>query len=129
MRKRVDDLTYTIRFTPRRPTSIWSAANVKRIAELEKLGTIMPAGRSAFEQRKDAKTSIYAYEQGEAQLDPAHEQQFRASKKAWEFFQSHPPWLRRREIWRVIHAKRPETRQRRFEDLFRKAEQGIRLDQ
>src|SRR5882672_7638393 len=48
VRKRVDDGRYTIRFTPRKPKSNWSAININRVAELEKLGRMRPAGRAAF---------------------------------------------------------------------------------
>ena len=34
VRKGIDDLSYTIRFTPRRPHSNWSSVNVKRVGEL-----------------------------------------------------------------------------------------------
>src|SRR5437868_9447343 len=36
VRTRVDDDAYTIRFTPRKPGSIWSVVNTKRVGELIK---------------------------------------------------------------------------------------------
>jgi hypothetical protein len=60
---------------------------VKRVAELTKLGLMCPAGVKAFNARKGDKTGIYAYEQRKnAKLPPAFEKQFRANKKAWDFF-------------------------------------------
>jgi len=88
VRNSIDGISYQIRFTPRKLTSIWSAVNVKRVAELTRLGLMRPSGVKAFEARKGDKTGIYAYEQRKhARLAPAYEKQFRANKKAWEFFQ------------------------------------------
>ncbi|MGH8610566.1 MAG: YdeI/OmpD-associated family protein, partial [Gammaproteobacteria bacterium] len=44
IRKSVDDLSYTNRFTPRRPGSIWSAINIRRAEGLVKQGRMQPAG-------------------------------------------------------------------------------------
>src|SRR5437764_6265231 len=52
IRKSVDDLRYTSRFTPRRRGSIWSAVNIKRAQELRDKGLMHPAGMAAFNARK-----------------------------------------------------------------------------
>src|SRR5262245_21497132 len=44
IRKSVDETSYTIRFTPRKSRSIWSAINIKRAQELIELGRMRPAG-------------------------------------------------------------------------------------
>ena len=120
--------SYRIRFTPRKPTSTWSAINVKRIAELTKLGLMRPGGVKAFDARKGDKTGIYAYEQRKtAKLPSAYEKQFRASKKAWAFFQSQPPWYKRTARYRVISAKQEATRQRRLAELIRDSETGLKI--
>ncbi|HZE26873.1 MAG TPA: YdeI/OmpD-associated family protein [Terriglobales bacterium] len=125
VRNSIDEISYRIRFTPRKPTSIWSAVNVKRVAELTKLGLMCPAGVIAFEARKGDKTGIYAYEQRKsAKLSRAYEQQFRANKKAWNFFQSQPSWYRRTAAYRVISAKREETRLKRLAQLIEDSELG-----
>jgi uncharacterized protein YdeI (YjbR/CyaY-like superfamily) len=56
VRNSIDAVSYRIRFTPRKPTSTWSAINVKRVAELTKLGLMHPAGVKAFEALKGDKT-------------------------------------------------------------------------
>src|SRR5271165_351608 len=53
LRKRVDEVSYTIRFTPRKPRSIWSAINIKRAQELQAAGKMHAAGREAFAKRSD----------------------------------------------------------------------------
>lgn len=115
VRKRIDDESYKIRFTPRKATSTWSAVNIQRMAELTGQGRVLPAGLQAFEKRSEKKSGIYAYEQrGQAELGEAFERQFREREAAWEFFQAQPPWYRKTATWWVVSAKKEETRQRRL---------------
>jgi uncharacterized protein YdeI (YjbR/CyaY-like superfamily) len=94
VRKSLDEISYVIRFTPRRPRSAWSAINIKRVAELTRLELMHPAGLQAFERRTGDRSEIYAYEQRKgAKLSGAYEKQFCAHKKAWKFFQAQPPWF------------------------------------
>lgn len=53
IRKRIDDRSYTIRFTPRKPRSIWSKVNISRAQELIEHGRMQPAGLAAFEARRE----------------------------------------------------------------------------
>ena len=119
LRKTIDDASYRIRFTPRKPRSNWSAVNVKRVAELTAQGRMHPAGLQAFAQRAEAKTGIYAYQQRHtAELDAAYEQLFRANEAAWAFFQAQPAGYRRTAIWWVISAKKEETKRKRLATLI-----------
>ncbi len=119
VRESLNETSYVIRFTPRRPRSIWSAINIKRVAELTKLGLMRPAGMQAFEKRTGDRSEIYAYEQRKgAKLSAAYEKKFRANKRAWKFFQAQPPWYRRTASWWVISAKKEETRLKRLAQLI-----------
>ena len=119
VRRRIDDASYSIRFTPRKARSTWSAINVRRVAELAAEGLMHPAGIAAFERRSDDKTAIYSYEQREAaRLDAEQERRFRANARAWDWFQAQPPSYRRTATYWVISAKRQETRDRRLERLI-----------
>jgi uncharacterized protein YdeI (YjbR/CyaY-like superfamily) len=125
VRKSLDDISYVIRFTPRRSRSVWSAINIKRVAELSQLGLMQPAGIQAFERRTGDRSEIYAYEQRkDAKLNAEYEKKFRANRKAWKFFQAQPPWYQRTASWRVISAKKEETRLKRLAELIRDSEQG-----
>jgi uncharacterized protein YdeI (YjbR/CyaY-like superfamily) len=119
VRRRVDDESYTIRFTPRKPRSHWSKVNVRRVEELRREGRMGAAGLRAFEQRSEERTAQAAYEQDEEpELGADYERRFRANRKAWEFFQSRPPWYRRAATHWVVGAKREETRERRLGQLI-----------
>ncbi len=127
IRKRIDDESYTIRFTPRRKGSTWSAVNIRRVGELSELGLMQPAGLRAFEQRTADNSSIYAYENAPRELTADAEKKFRAKKNAWTFFSEQPPSYRRVAIYWVMSAKKEETRARRLATLIEDSAHGRRL--
>lgn len=128
VRKRIDDESYCIRFTPRKPTSIWSAVNIQRVEELTAEGRMRPAGLASFEKRSAAKSRTYAYEQSQDPvLDATSEEEFRSHPAAWDFFTDQAPWYRKKVSWWVISAKREETRARRLAKLIEASEKGERL--
>lgn len=125
IRKSIDEVSYAIRFTPRKVDSTWSAVNIKRVEELTALGLMRPAGLAAFEKRVKEKSGIYAYEQRQAaELSQAQTAQFRANPAAWEFFQSQPPSYRKAAVWWVVSAKKEETGQKRLAALIADSAQG-----
>lgn len=127
VRKRVDDESYTIRFTPRRPGSTWSAVNIKRVAELEKQGLMQPAGLKAFALRSEEKSRTYAYEQRQsATLGENHLKKLKANRKAWAFFEALAPGYQRLAIHRVVSAKKEETRLKRLDELIEESANGRR---
>jgi uncharacterized protein YdeI (YjbR/CyaY-like superfamily) len=127
VRRRIDDVSYSIRFTPRKAISNWSAINIARVAELTNLGLMQPAGLRAFEQRREDKSAIYAYENAVRTLDPADEKTFRANRTAWQFFNAQPPSYRRVCIYWVTSGKKEETRARRLATLIGDSAHGRRV--
>jgi uncharacterized protein YdeI (YjbR/CyaY-like superfamily) len=127
IRKSVDDLRYTIRFTPRRRGSIWSAVNIKRARELSDKGLMEPAGMAAFNARKENKSGIYSYEQRSANLDVPYEKKLKQNKVAWNFFYAQPPSYRKAAGWWIVSAKQEVTRVKRLERLIRESARGKRL--
>jgi uncharacterized protein YdeI (YjbR/CyaY-like superfamily) len=127
VRRSLGEESYTIRFTPRKPKSIWSAVNIKRVGELTELGRMHPAGLKAFDERDLERTNLYSNEQSALQLDPADEAQFRANPRAWDFFESQPPSYRKPAMWWVMSAKKEETRQRRLATLIADSAAGRRI--
>ena len=129
LRKRVDDVSYTIRFTPRRPRSIWSAVNIKRAQELIEQRRMRPAGQQAFAARTENRSGIYAYEQRQPEFDEPYRQKLRQNKAAWKFFQAQPTSYRKTATWWVLSAKKEETRLRRLEKLIEDSAEGRTLPQ
>lgn len=129
VRKSIDDQSYTIRFTPRKPGSIWSAINIKKIEGLSEKGLMQPAGMASYAKRKEHKSKIYSYEKEPEMLSEEFERQFRANEKAWDFFQKQAPWYQKTAIHLVMTAKREETRISRLETLIRDSENGTKIKQ
>ncbi len=127
IRKSVDEFSYTIRFTPRKPQSSWSAVNVKRFNKLSELRLIRPSGHKAFQESDQKKTVKYSEERKGARLDAAFEKKFKANKAAWEFFTSQAPWYQRTSTFWVMSAKQEETRLKRLTILINDSENNRRL--
>ena len=124
VRRRIDEVSYSIRFTPRKPRSIWSAVNTKRVAELAAQNLMHPAGTKAFAARQDDRSSIYAFEQENVLFEEGQETRFRTRKAAWKFFSAQANWYRKTATWWVISAKRQETREKRLAALIEHSEEG-----
>jgi uncharacterized protein YdeI (YjbR/CyaY-like superfamily) len=127
VRRSIDDESYSIRFTPRRKNSIWSAVNIKKVAELKEKGLMMPAGLEAFGHRKEEKSKVYSFENKDKGLDEEMIRTFKANKKAWTFFQSQAPWYQRTVSWWVISAKKEDTREKRLRVLIEDSANGKRI--
>lgn len=118
VRQRVDDQSYTIRFTPRKPGSIWSSVNIRKAQALIEQGRMTPPGLGAFKARSAQKAGIYSYEQRPAELTEPYAGLLSRNRVASEFFKSQPPWYRRTATWWVISAKKEETRLKRVQTLI-----------
>jgi uncharacterized protein YdeI (YjbR/CyaY-like superfamily) len=129
VRKRFDEQSYTIRFTPRKPHSIWSVVNIKRAQELVAEGRVRPPGLRAFQGRDEEKTKKYSYEREQAAFDSALEAKLRANRKASSFFDTQPPGYRKLATFWVMSAKKEETRAKRMDQLIACSASGKRIDQ
>jgi uncharacterized protein YdeI (YjbR/CyaY-like superfamily) len=125
--RRVDDERWAIRFSPRRPKSIWSLKNIRRVGELTKLGRMAPPGLEAFERRDPSEAGTYSFEQAKPELGQDLESRFRRNRKAWRFWEEQPPGYRKAATWWVVTAKREETRLRRLTTLIEDSANGRRL--
>jgi uncharacterized protein YdeI (YjbR/CyaY-like superfamily) len=118
VRRRIDDDGHSIRFTPRKARSTWSAVNIDKAQTLIAEGRMAPAGLRAYEARSEDNSRIYAFEQGNVELPAEAERQLRANEDAWRYWESRPAGYRRIATWWVISAQRPETRTRRLATLI-----------
>lgn len=117
IRRNIDDISYSIRFTPRRPGSTWSGVNINRARVLIKQGQMRPAGLKAFDERRENKSGIYSYEQRKLDLEEPYNQLLRKNEAARKFFQTQSASYRKAVYWWIMSAKREETRLKRLERL------------
>ena len=127
VRKSWDDISYTIRFTPRKATSNWSAVNIAKMEVLTAKGLMQPAGLASFDKRQESKSKIYAYENEAKEFDAAYLKKFKANKKAWNFFKFQAPSYIKVSIHRVMSAKQEQTKSSRLEKLMKASEEGRRI--
>jgi len=128
IRRRIDAVSYTIRFTPRNPGSTWSAVNLKRVRVLLKAGRMRPAGLKVFQERDRRKAGLYSFEQRrQIKLPPRFEKRLRASKRAWTHYCTQAPWYQRTAAFWVISAKQEATRLKRLAILIASSGAGRRI--
>jgi uncharacterized protein YdeI (YjbR/CyaY-like superfamily) len=121
VRHSVDAVSFSVRFTPRRPRSAWSTININRFQELRAEGRVKPAGLSAFEAKVKSR---YSFESRPQALATAYLRTFRSNARAWAFFEAQAPWYRRTCSFWVMSAKQPETRERRLAQLISRSARG-----
>lgn len=129
IKKRVDESSFTHRFTPRRPTSKWSQWNLKRVKALRQSGLMAPSGLAAYRQRRIAKTAVYLFEQAKNPrvLDPQSSREFRSHADAWKFFLAQPQGYRRLIVGWIVAAKRDETRAKRLAQVIAASQARMRV--
>lgn len=114
VRRSMGEEGYTIRFSVRRPHSIWSRVNIAKAETLISAGKMRPAGLAKYRARRTDRSVIYSYEQRSAEIDPELRKRFMAQRKAWAFFEGQAPSYRKTVAWWINSAKRAETREARL---------------
>ncbi len=127
VRNSIDGESYSIRFTPRKPKSIWSAVNIKKVEELKKRGLMTPKGLALFESKDENKLRTYSFERSQIELSQEFEKKFKANKKAWEFFQQMQPSYKKPAINWVVSAKQEVTKLSRLTTLINDSEAGRKI--
>ena len=118
VRYSLDDERSAQRFTPRRKGSVWSAINVRKVAELTAQGRMRPTGLAAYEARDPGRTAIYSYEREAAALTDEEVGRLRANAAAAADWDRRPPSYKRAILYWIVSAKKPETRARRLDALI-----------
>lgn len=117
---------YTIRFTPRKARSNWSAVNIAKVEELAQRGLMRPAGVAAFALRTNEPGS-YSFERDALAFSPDQEKPFREAAEAWTWFTAQAPSYQKAAIHWVTSAKRAETQHKRLAELIADSAAGLRV--
>jgi len=127
VRKSIDAESYTIRFTPRKPSSIWSAINIQKIGDLTKAGLMTDAGLKAFSFRTENKSKIYSHEKEPVPLLEVYEKQFKSNKTAWDYFEKQAPSYKKVMIHWIMSAKQEKTQLSRLEKTIAESKKQKRV--
>jgi uncharacterized protein YdeI (YjbR/CyaY-like superfamily) len=120
--KRLDGDRYALKFTPRQPTSKWSAINRQRWRELEKEGLLTSAGLAM-----PPTDNTYGPRPEIPELPAYITKALKAEPKAWAFFRQLAPGHRRNFVVWIHMAKRPETREKRIRESIALLAAGKKL--
>ena len=126
VRRGLDQDSFSVRFSPRKARSVWSAINIRRAKELAAEGRLAAPGRAAFEARRSAK-GVYSFESKPADFPPALKRRFRAHARAYAFWSAQPPGYRRVVTFWVMAAKQEATRTRRLDVVIGCSARGARI--
>ena len=122
IRRTIDNESYSIRFTPRNPKSIWSEVNIKKAESLLSQGLMSAKGEELFNNRKEDKSSLYSYENKPVELPVEFRKQFESNKVAFNFFEKQSKSYKKTAYFWVLSAKLEATRKTRLEKLIQKSE-------
>ena len=115
--QRIDADAVRQRWTPRRPGSTWSRVNIEAVERLRREGRMRPEGLAAYDRRREDRSAIYAYEQGDRVWPPEYEGLLRADPRAAAFWDGATASYRRLCTHWVLSAKQAATRDRRMAQL------------
>ena len=127
IRKSINEESYMIRFTPRKPKSHWSKVNINKVKELKKKGLMMPSGIAAFRKLSEDNSEKASYEQKRIKMPGKYLEIIKKNKKAWAYFQKETPSYRKQVTWWIISAKQEATRTKRLGILIKDSEDGQRI--
>ncbi|HZG24651.1 MAG TPA: YdeI/OmpD-associated family protein [Chitinophagaceae bacterium] len=128
VRKSINAESFSIRFTPRKDTSIWSAINIRKVDELRKAGLMTAWGQRAFDLRAEDRSNIYSHENEALNLTAAFKKKFKAENIAWRFFNQQAPSYKKVMIHWIMSAKQEKTRLLRLEKTIRVSAQQKRME-
>ena len=124
--RRIDERSHALRFSPRKATSQWSPSNKQRVERLVAAGRMTRAGMAAIEVAKaNGAWDDLASRMVDVTPDDL-EQALAGVPEAAERWRTWPPSHRRAFISWVLQAKRAETRQRRIDEVVRRAAANLR---
>jgi len=127
VRRSVDQISFSVRFTPRKPRSTWSRVNIAHAQRLTQAGRMAQPGLAAFHVREGEPTGVSSPERNAMKLAPAYARRFRADAVAWAYFEAEAPWYRRTSIFWIMSAKQEQTRVKRLETLIACSRRRVRI--
>jgi uncharacterized protein YdeI (YjbR/CyaY-like superfamily) len=124
---RLDEDSFSQRFTPRKARSTWSRRNTEHVERLKKAGRMAPAGLAAYEARDRLQAPAAWYDEERPELSPQFLQALRANGKAWAHYQAQAPSYRHMTTHWVMSAAKEETRARRLGILIDCSARGRKI--
>ena len=113
----VDEEKYMQFFTRRKPKSVWSKINKEKVQRLMAAGLITQAGYDSIETAKQNGSWIILDDVEELIIPADLENEFNNNAGSKDFFLSLSKSVRKSMLHWIMMAKRPETRQKRINEV------------
>jgi uncharacterized protein YdeI (YjbR/CyaY-like superfamily) len=127
-KKGFDENYWLQKFTPRGPKSIWSKINTEKAEKLIASGAMKPAGLKAVEAaRQDGRWGAAYASQKNITIPEDFQAALDQNKKAKVHFAELKSAERYSFLFRIHHAKKPETRARQIQKFVEMLEKGEKL--
>jgi uncharacterized protein YdeI (YjbR/CyaY-like superfamily) len=118
----IDDQSYLLRFSPRKPDSVWSMSNIRRVEMLIEKGRMTEAGLVAVQAAKESgEWQATIDRENPEYLPPDLEASFDQDPGAWHAYRKLPVSKKKRYIYWLQSAKKQKTRQKRITEIIRLA--------
>jgi uncharacterized protein YdeI (YjbR/CyaY-like superfamily) len=112
--------SYLLRFSPRKPKSVWSMTNIHRVEKLQRNGLMTEAGLAAVQAAQECGQWQAAIEREDTEYIPSDlEAALQQRKGGMEAFLTLPTSKRKQYVYWLQSAKREETKQRRIDEIVR----------
>jgi uncharacterized protein YdeI (YjbR/CyaY-like superfamily) len=118
VRHSIDENSYRIRFTPRKPTSNWSEVNLKKMKYLMENNLVHSSGLKIFEFRNKEKTKNYSFENKTGEFEEGLKNIFISHVEAWNFYNSLAHSYQKTTVHWVQSAKQEATRIKRLHTII-----------
>jgi uncharacterized protein YdeI (YjbR/CyaY-like superfamily) len=124
----IDEQVYRLRFSPRKPGSIWALSNVRRAERLIREGQMTPAGLMAVEAAKaNGEWDAATRREDISQVPPELEDALQADATVMAAYRKMAPSLIKQYHHWINSAKRVDTRRKRIDELIeRLRSEGIK---
>ncbi|NJL13955.1 MAG: hypothetical protein HC913_13750 [Microscillaceae bacterium] len=119
-----DEVSYFQFFSQRKPKSNWSRVNKEKVARLMAEGKMSPAGLAMVKLAQETGTWTALDEVENLLIPPDLQALFDHNPIALANWEKFPRSARRGILEWILNAKRPETRQKRLEDIIQQAAQN-----
>ena len=122
-----DDESYILRFSPRRPRSLWSKINKEKVKELMASGRMTEAGNAKIRAAKKNGNWAAAYSSKEKQIIPPDlEKALKKMPEGYAHFKAFTNSQQSMYIGWVVGAKRNETRLRRIREVVERSRKDLK---
>ncbi len=119
--KPVNREIYALRFSPRKPNSIWSINNQRRVEKLIQEGRMAPAGLEKITEAKENGEWDAAILREDVSSVPDDLVQELENNDAWIAFENWPASQKKQYLYWLESAKKPETREKRIQVIVKMA--------